>query len=88
MTKRQMRRLANEIYQCELIHRSDSSTPEEKKRADNRVIQITRQIMSLKGSNGGLPLLMEIDSMIQKIHETNNNNLKEIENYGCNEEGN
>lgn len=70
MTRKQMRKLANEIYSCELIHQDDSASEEEKRRADNRVIQITRQIMALKGPNGGMPLLMEIDALVQSIRES------------------
>ena len=70
MTRKQIRKLANEVYECELIHQSESTSEEEKKRADNRVIQIIRQIMALK--NGGPNLLLEIDAMVQEIREKSN----------------
>ena len=41
MTRKQMKKLAREIYQCELIHSSETTTKEEKLRAENRLIQIT-----------------------------------------------
>ena len=82
MTRNHMPKLANEINNSALNHQNDSSSEEEKRRADNRVIQITRQIMALKGPNGGMPLLMEIDALVQSIRESkekeelNNSNSK------------
>jgi hypothetical protein len=41
MTRKQMKKLAKELYECEQIHQNESSSKEEKSRADNRIIQIT-----------------------------------------------
>lgn len=66
MTKKQMKKLAREIYQCELIHSSETATKEEKLRAENRLIQITSQIME-----DGLDTMLEIDTMVQGLVNRN-----------------
>ena len=64
MTRKQMKKLAKELYECEQIHQNESSSKEEKSRADNRIIQITNQIMAL---NDGINIMLEIDTMVQDI---------------------
>lgn len=64
MTRKQMKKLAKELYECEQIHQNESSSKEEKSRADNRMIQITNQIMAL---NDGINIMLEIDTMVQDL---------------------
>ena len=64
MTRKQMKKLAKELYQCEQIHQNESSSKEEKSRAENRIMQITNQIMAL---NDGINILLEIDDMVQDL---------------------
>lgn len=64
MTRKQMKKLAKELYQCEQIHQNESSSKEEKSRAGNRIMQITNQIMAL---NDGINILLEIDVMVQDL---------------------
>lgn len=61
MTRKQMKKFAEEIYQCELIHRDENSSKEEKARAEDRIIQLTNQIMALPD---GINALLEIDAII------------------------
>lgn len=64
MTRKQMKKLTKELYECEQIHQNESSSKEEKSRADNRIIQITNQIMAL---NDGINIMLEIDTMVQDL---------------------
>ena len=64
MTRKQMKKLAKELYQCEQIYQNESSSKEEKSRAENRIMQITNQIMAL---NDGINILLEIDVMVQDL---------------------
>lgn len=64
MTRKQMKKLAKELYECEQIHQNESSSKEEKSRADNRIIQITNWIMAL---NDGINIMLEIDTMVQDL---------------------
>lgn len=64
MTRKQIKKLAKELYECEQIHQNESSSKEEKSRADNRIIQITNQIMAL---NDGINIMLEIDTMVQDL---------------------
>lgn len=68
MTRKQMKKLAKELYECELIHQDDSSPKEEKARADSRVMQITNQIMAL---HDGINIMLEIDVMVQDLASKN-----------------
>lgn len=68
MTRKQMKKLAKELYECELIHQDDSSSKEEKARADSRVMQITNQIMAL---HDGINIMLEIDVMVQDLASKN-----------------
>lgn len=64
MTRKQMKKLAKEIYNCDLIHESESSSMEEKSRAEKRIMQITNQIMAMKD---GINILLEIDILVQEL---------------------
>lgn len=64
MTKKQMKKLAQEIYECEQIHENNSSSDEEKIRAENRIMQLTNQIMAL---HDGINIMLEIDTIIQDL---------------------
>lgn len=64
MTRKQMKKLAQELYECEQIHQNETSSKEEKSRADNRIMQITNQIMSL---SDGINIMLEIDTMVQDL---------------------
>lgn len=68
MTRKQMRKLAKEIYQCELLHNSKTSSLEEKSRAESRIIQLTNQIMAL---SDGINIMLEIDLMVQEMASKN-----------------
>lgn len=59
-----MKKLAQEFYKCEQIHQNETSSKEEKSRADNRIMQITNQIMSL---SDGINIMLEIDTMVQDL---------------------
>lgn len=61
MTHKQMKRFADEIYKCELIHQDENSSKEAKSRAEARIISLTNQIMALPD---GINALLEIDAMI------------------------
>lgn len=69
MTKKQMRKIAQEVYDLNLVHDSPTSSDEEKSRAEKRIISITKQIMCLPR---GLETIGEIDSMVQKLIKVNN----------------
>lgn len=71
MTRKQMKRVAEELTNLELIHQNPNSSKEEKVRAERRIMSITNQLMSTKE---GLAVMGEIDSMIQnnlKKHKEN-----------------
>lgn len=61
MTRKQMNKFAQEIYQCELTHQNENSSKEEKTQAENRIMQLTNQIMCLPD---GINILMEIDAIV------------------------
>lgn len=64
MTRKQMKKLAKEMYDCELIHSSEISSAEEKSRAEKRIIQLINQIMAL---SDGINIMLEIDIMVQQM---------------------
>lgn len=70
MTQKQMKKLAKEIYNCELIYENESSSTEEKSRAEKRIMQITNQIMAMKD---GINTLLEIDILVQELASKNQN---------------
>ncbi len=61
MTRKQMKKFADEIYKCELIHQDENSSKEEKALAENRIMQLTNQIMVFPD---GINALLEIDVLI------------------------
>lgn len=61
MTRKQIRKLADQITQLELIHRNPDSSPEEKAQAESQIIQLSGMI----GKLGGLPLMEQIDEIVQ-----------------------
>lgn len=71
MTRKQMKKLAKEIYDCEMIHSNESSSKEDKSRATNRIMQITNQIMAL---HDGINVMLEVDVMVQEMASKKNNN--------------
>ncbi len=62
MTKKQMKKLAKELAELELIHQS-SLDKEEIMRAEKRIINITNQIST---EPNALLLMMQIDELVQK----------------------
>ena len=63
MTKKQMKKFAEEIYKNELIHQDPNSSKAEKTKAEEKIMSLTNQIMS---EAHGLDILSEIDELIQK----------------------
>ena len=61
MTRKQMKKFANEIYNCELIHQNENASKEDKAHAEDRIIQLTKQIMAFPD---GINALLEIDALI------------------------
>lgn len=61
MTRKQMKKFADEIYKYELIHQDENASKEAKSRAEARIISLTNQIMALPD---GINALLEIDAMI------------------------
>lgn len=61
MTRKQMKKFADEIYKCELIHQDENSSKEKKAHAEDRIMQLTNQIMALPD---GINALLEIDALI------------------------
>lgn len=66
MTRKQMKKYAREVYQCEQVHRDENASEGAKKEADRRVMSLTRQIMTLKD---GMQILLEIDSLVQNMNK-------------------
>lgn len=64
MTRRTMvKKFAKEIYDCELIHQNSSSV-EERDRAEKKIMQLTSKISSMKD---GLNIMLEVDELVQKL---------------------
>lgn len=59
-----MKKLAKEIYECELIHEDESSSKEEKSRAEDRIMQLSNQVMAL---HDGINIMLEIDLIVQDL---------------------
>lgn len=66
MTRKQMKKFAQEILNQELIHQSESSTQEQKAQAEQKIMELTNKICS---SKDGLKDMLEIDIMIQELAE-------------------
>ena len=69
MTRKQMKKFATEIHKNEQIHNSPSSSKEEKNRAEQRIMNITNQIMSLPD---GINIILEIDALVQELSKKQN----------------
>lgn len=69
MTKKQMRKIAQEVYELNVTHDNSNSSDDEKTRAEKRIISITKQIMCLPR---GMETLGEIDAIVQQIIKRNN----------------
>lgn len=63
MTKKQIKKLANELAELELIHQSLSSTEEEKIRAEERILAITCQIMR---EPDAMEVMTKVDDLVQE----------------------
>ena len=61
MTRKQMKKCADEIYNCELVHQDENASKEDKARAEDRIIQLTKQIMAFPD---GINALLEIDALV------------------------
>lgn len=61
MTRKQMKKFANEIYNCELVHQDKNASKEDKAHAEDRIIQLTKQIMAFPD---GINALLEIDALV------------------------
>lgn len=61
MTRKQMKKFANEIYNCELVHQDENASKEDKAQAEDRIIQLTKQIMAFPD---GINALLEIDALV------------------------
>ena len=79
MTKKQIKKLVNQLVEQELIHADPSSTKEQKSQAENRIIQLSGMLACLPN---GLELMTEIDFMIQEKLADKNKKEKEVNNNG------
>lgn len=71
MTKKQKKNLVNELVQLELIIQNPSSSDEERKRAEQRIYEITKLCMT---GPYGLECMMEIDEQVQiKLNQIKEN---------------
>lgn len=61
MTRKQMKKFADEIYNCELVHQDEKASKEDKAHAEDRIIQLTKQIMAFPD---GINALLEIDALV------------------------
>lgn len=61
MTRKQMKKFADEIYNCELVHQDENVSKEDKAHAEDRIIQLTKQIMAFPD---GINALLEIDALV------------------------
>ena len=62
MTRKQIKKLANELAELELIHQT-SSDKEEIMRVEKRIMAITNQLATDKNA---LLTMMEVDELVQK----------------------
>lgn len=69
MNKKQMKKLAQEIYECELIHQNPESSSEQKAQAERKIMELTNKICS---SRNGLEIMSNIDELIQDLANKNN----------------
>ena len=67
MTRKQIRKLANQISELELIHKNPDSSKEEKAQAERQIIQLSGMLACLPN---GLDIMSEIDELVQtRLHE-------------------
>ena len=71
MTRKQMKKYAQELTQCELIRSSETASKDDKIAAENRIMKLTSQIMMFPD---GIDALLEIDSMCQSFLKNKTNN--------------
>lgn len=62
MTRKQMKKLAKQLYEQELIHQNPDSSKEEKNKAEDKIMQLTNYVMCLPD---GFNIFCEIDIIIQ-----------------------
>lgn len=62
MTRKQMKKLAKQLYEQELIHQNPDSSKEEKNKAEDKIMQLTNYVMCLPD---GVNIFCEIDIIIQ-----------------------
>lgn len=63
MTRKQIKKLADQIIKLELIHRDPNSSKEEKTKAESQIIQLSGMIGTMPN---GLGLMVEIDALVQE----------------------
>lgn len=62
MTKKQIRKLADQIVKLELIHRNPESSKEEKAQAESQIIQLSSMFEQVPG---GIEAMFEVDEIVQ-----------------------
>lgn len=62
MTRKQMKKLAKQLYEQELIHQNPDSSKEEKNKAEDKIMQLTNYVMCLPDR---VNIFCEIDIIIQ-----------------------
>lgn len=68
MTKKQKRKIAQEIVQYELIRSNPDSTKDEINEAEKMIFLLTNKIVSVPN---GLELMVEIDDLVQELISQN-----------------
>ena len=63
MTRKQIRKLADQIFKLELIHRNPSSSKEEKTQAESQIIQLSHMFEQIPG---GIEAMFEVDELVQQ----------------------
>ena len=64
MTRKQMKKLAKELYDCERIHSDPNSSKEEKTLIEEKIMSLTNSILSEKN---GMSLMLKIDTLVQEL---------------------
>ena len=63
MTRKQIRKLADQIVKLELIHRNPDSSKEEKAQAESQIIQLSHMFEQIPG---GIEAMFEVDELVQQ----------------------
>lgn len=63
MTRKQMKKLAKQISECQLIHEDKTASKEARLKAEDTILHLTNQILAL---HDGINILLEIDSYVQE----------------------